>query len=70
MKQLLFSILALLATPVLAQQVGKVKPQQPTAPPSAQKYAITATANAAKAQALDKVVPQLSSVNNKAVTLR
>lgn len=70
MKQLLFSILALLATPVLAQQVGKVKPQQPTAPPSAQKYAITATANVAKAQALDKVVPQLSSVNNKAVTLR
>lgn len=31
---------------------------------------ITATANAAKAQALDKVVPQLSSINNKAVTLR
>lgn len=72
MKHLLLGILSLLAMPLMAQQVGKVKPQQATAPPSAQKYVDMAAQRKAqaKAQALSEIVPLLSDVNDKSVTLR
>ena len=71
MKHLIISILSLLATPLLAQQVTKVKPQ-PTSPPAAVHATLShASAKAkAKAAALDKIVPELTGINNKAVSLR
>lgn len=70
MKHLLLGILSLLATPLLAQQADKVKPQQAAPPPAAQKYAAQPTQAQAKAAALGQIVPQLSGINDKSVTLR
>lgn len=70
MKHLLLGILSLLATPLLAQQADKVKPQQAAPPPAAQKYAAQPTQAQAKAAALGQIVPQLSDINDKSVTLR
>ena len=54
----------------LVENKDKVKPQQAAPPPAAQKYAAQPTQAQAKAAALGQIVPQLSGINDKSVTLR
>lgn len=72
MKHIFLGILALLSVPLWAQHVEKVKPQATgtraaAASPAVQNVVVR---NAAKAAELAKIVPTLTSVNDKAVTLR
>lgn len=72
MKHIFLGILALLSVPLWAQHVEKVKPQATATRAAAASPAVqnVAVRNAAKAAELAKIVPTLTSVNDKAVTLR